>query len=101
MKNKVFFEMVEINIGREFIPALFANCRFKSTSIPDGYYKYDVRHDDEWLGIEVEIKEFIMVNHWGTILTLKKLTSNKDESIMLEEGAFNYLGEGIELEIEE
>ena len=50
-------------------PALFTSIRIKRDTVPDGLYTYDVRHDDECRGIPCEIAPFVMVNHWGTIIT--------------------------------
>lgn len=39
---------------------------------PNLYY-YDVRHDDDCIGIPSEVSKFVMVNHLGTIITKGEL----------------------------
>ena len=50
-------------------PVLFTPLRIKHDAVPEGLYKYEVRHDDECTGEIVEIAHGILVNHWGTILS--------------------------------
>lgn len=52
---------------------LFTPSRIKDETIPKGIYKYEVRHDDECLGIMCELSTRILVNHWGTILSNKPI----------------------------
>ena len=54
-------------------PALFTSNRLDRSTILDGLYAYDVRHDDDCQGIPCEIAKHIMVNHWGTILLAEPL----------------------------
>lgn len=58
-------------------PYLFTNLRVDRKSIPDGFHAYDVR-DDDCDGQFWEIQNFVMVNHWGTIIGLEpvKLDAN-------------------------
>jgi len=63
-------------------PALFTcGRRIDRNTIPCGYYAYDVRHDDDCQGYAVQLGKFVLVFHWGTLIT-------RDE-IMLTRG---YLG---------
>lgn len=39
----------------------------------EGYHYYDVRHDDECIGIACSVEPFVFVNHLGTIATDKPL----------------------------
>lgn len=50
-------------------PVLFTPLRIRNDAVPEGIYKYEVRHDDECTGEIVEITHGIFVNHWGTILS--------------------------------
>ena len=50
-------------------PVLFTPLRIKSDAVPEGIYKYEVRHDDECTGEIVQIAHGVFVNHWGTILS--------------------------------
>jgi hypothetical protein len=51
------------------MPALFTPIRINRDTVPTGYHLYEVRHDDECQGDAVQIASFIMVNHWGTLIT--------------------------------
>lgn len=68
-------------------------------------YLYEVRHDDDGKGEPCEIAESILVNHWGTIITNKPITLNKDFphlkpfKIIDSENDWNY--EGIYMNINE
>jgi len=62
--NKESYEQVSIFDK----PALFTSLRLDRDQLPEGVYKYDIRHSDE--GYDAcEVKDFIMVNHMGTIIT--------------------------------
>ncbi len=50
-------------------PVLFTPLRIKKDAVPEGLYRYDLRHDDECTGEIVEIAHNVLVNHWGTILS--------------------------------
>ena len=63
--NEEVFEVIEL-FGQYKV--LFTNSRIKRDSVPEGLYVYDIRHDDECQGIMCEIKPYILVNHWGTII---------------------------------
>lgn len=58
------YERVEV-FGKE---CLFTCGRIDRTTVPEGMYAYDVRHDDDCQGIPCEIKPYVLVNHWGTII---------------------------------
>lgn len=50
-------------------PMLFACFRIDRNSVPDGLYLYEVRHDDDQQGLPVQIADWVLVNHWGTLIT--------------------------------
>lgn len=62
---KQIFEKIEIN-NRE---ALFTNGRIDRSQVPQGYYAYDIRHDDDDDSEAATIEPNVMINHFGTILT--------------------------------
>ena len=78
----------EITIFNE--PALFTPLRIDPSTIPVGVYKYEIRHDDECQGIACEVAKRIMVNHWGSILTLRPLDLGDDGRICMEGDEINY-----------
>ena len=72
-------------------PALFTNIRLGRNTIPDCLYAYDVRHDDDCLGIPCEIAPYVLVNHWGTIILAKPLELPDDGRRYIdEENDWNY-----------
>jgi hypothetical protein len=50
-------------------PALFTPLRIDRSTVPHGYYLYEVRHDDDCSGDAVQIARNIYVNHWGSLIT--------------------------------
>lgn len=60
-------------------PMLFTSLRIDRTTVPKGLYLYEVRHDDDMRGDPVQIANWIMVNHWGTLISSEplKLTPSK------------------------
>lgn len=67
--NEVTFELITV----DDMPAIFTNSRVSNDSVPKGLFCYDIRHDDLCRGIVCEIKPFILVNHWGSIITKEKI----------------------------
>lgn len=63
-------------------PMLFSSCRIDRNTVPKGLYVYEVRHDDDQRGDPVQIANWIMVNHWGTLISSEplKLNSRKEEN---------------------
>lgn len=62
--DELYYEQVTVS-GHT---ALFTNERIKRDTVPDGWYLYEVRHDDECQGIPCEIAKGILVNFWGSLL---------------------------------
>ena len=71
------FEEVEI-LGK---PALFSSLRIDRSTLPKGLYLYEVRHDDDQRGDPVQIGKWIMVNHWGTLLSNRPIRLEKSPAI--------------------
>ena len=86
------YERFEI-LGRD---ALFTNLRIDRKSLPDGLYAYDLRDSDDCDGTPSELKSFVMVNHWGTVI-VKEPIDGADKGIVLDENDYNYLGEDMTL----
>ena len=63
--RKERFELVEA-LGH---PMLFTCLRVDRSTVPKGLYLYEVRNDDHQCGLPVEIGRWVMVNHWGTLLS--------------------------------
>ena len=49
--------------------ALVSSGRIQRESVPKGFYCYEVRHDDECMGIPCEISSHVLVNFWGTVIS--------------------------------
>lgn len=86
-------------------PVLFTCERIKRDTVPDGIYCYDIRHDDECQGIMVELKDFVLVNHWGTILSKKPFEPREyggkifssEQGIVIEDDDYNFVGDEMKL----
>lgn len=55
---------------------LFTNIRLNRDTIPKGLYCYDVR-DNDGDGSFAEIQPFVMVNHWGTLVSKEPIPLNQ------------------------
>ena len=75
--------------------ALFTNARLDRTTIPDGLYAYDMR--DECDGNINELKEFVLVNHWGTVL-VKEPIAGAGEGVQIKANDYNYLGDSMTID---
>ena len=64
---------------------------------------YDIRHDDECRGDMVELKDYVMVNHWGTVICKEPFgtqeydgtTFTTKEGLIIGDGDYNYISEDI------
>ena len=50
-------------------PAIYTDYRIEHTSVPQGFYLYEIRHSDEDWGIPCQLARNIAVNFYGTIIT--------------------------------
>lgn len=66
----------------------FSNLHIIRETLPLGRYAYDLRHDDEGLGIPCELSRIILVNHLGTIISTQPLLSLDDKCVYLEKDMF-------------
>lgn len=89
------YERVEV-LGKE---CLFTCLRIDRKTIPEGMYAYDVRHDDECQGDPCELKPYVLVNHWGTIICDEPIEmsdlveyGSNFACRFLEDGDFEYTG---------
>ena len=62
-------------------PMLFTCARVDRDTVPKGLYLYEVRHDDDQQGIPVQIANWIMVNHWGTLISNKPIRLEPSERV--------------------
>jgi hypothetical protein len=54
-------------------PMIFTCLCIDRSTVPEGLYMYEVRHDDDCQGDPVQIANCIMVNHWGTLISNKPI----------------------------
>ncbi len=82
-------------------PVLFT-CERLNRNLPiEGVNYYDIRHDDECRGDMAQLKDRVMVNHWGTVISKEKFEPREvgdkifttAEGIDMDESDYNYLGE--------
>ena len=73
-------------------PALFTNSRIVRSTVPDGFYCYDLRGSDRDPCKPVTIENIVAVNHAGAILAPKPITIPKAGYRRLG-GKLNFLGE--------
>lgn len=55
------------------IPSLFTETRVVRDFVPEGFYLYEVRCDDDGLGNPSQIGSCVIVNFLGTLLASEKL----------------------------
>ena len=85
--NNEVFEIVTID-GRE---ALFTNLRIDRETVPKGFYCYDIRETEGFSGVAASVEQYVLVNHWGSILT-KKSFPLKNGSYEIKADDIDYLG---------
>ena len=90
--DEEIFELVMV----DDIPAIFTNSRVSKDNVPKGLYCYDIRHDDSCQGIACEIKPFILVNHWGSIITKEEIPLENGSHYLTDD--LNYLGYSMSLD---
>lgn len=81
-------------------PMLFTNERLEYDDIPDGLHRYDIR-DGGMDGNMCELKDYVAVNHWGTVLSRDAVESkiidgqemNSQSGIVMTDDDYNYTGE--------
>ena len=61
---KEIYDRVEV-LGEK----MFFTCgRIDRSTVPVGLHVFEVRHDDDCMGIPCQIADWIWVNHWGTLI---------------------------------
>lgn len=85
------YELTDID-GR---PVLFTNMRLDRDTVPEGLFCYDVRDSDNLDGSMAEVKPFVLVNHWGTILSKEPFPLGEHGSYYPED--WGYLGQDMSL----
>lgn len=84
-------------------PVLFTCDRIDRTKVPDNLFCYDIRHDDDCRGDMAEVKDHVMINHWGTVICKEPFGTQEyngrifttKEGLIIDDGDYNYLNEDI------
>ena len=63
------YDLVEV-LGERM---LFTCSRIDRSTVPAELYVWEVRHDDDCMGIPCQIADWIWVNHWGTLISKKDI----------------------------
>ena len=75
------------------IPGLFSNGRISDEEVPDGMFRYDLRGSDYDPGDPVSVEHRVVVNHAGTVLTLRPLPVPDGGSLpFTEDKGMNFVG---------
>ena len=89
--NTQKYELAEIDHN----VVLFTNMRLDRDTVREGIFCYDVRDSDDLDGNMAEVKPFVLVNHWGTILSKEPFPMDESGSYYPED--WGYLGEDMSL----
>lgn len=71
-------------------PALFTECRIDRATVPEGVYRYELRHGDEDWGEPIELSRSLMVNFYGTVLTREPFQLPIDGWIPMENDSLSF-----------
>lgn len=88
------FEHIEIN-GK---PALFTNNRIAYTTVPQGFYPYELRGSDDDPGEPVSLEHRVGVNFAGTIITSEEMKFPKNKNYLPIKNKLNFLGDSMNLQ---
>lgn len=75
-------------------PALFTDFRIDRTTVPEGVYRYELRHGDENWGEPVELARSIFANYYGTVLTREPFQLPVDGWIPMENDSLSFQDSG-------
>ncbi len=95
--SKESFELITV-LGK---PALFSNIRIDKSTVPKGLFLYEIRHDDDGKGDPVQIAKGILVNHFGSIITHKKIGLPRDGYLDIDPAKDFSFTPGIGMDVEE
>ena len=85
--KKEKFELMEL-FGDTLV--IFTSIRISRELIPEGLYAYDLRHDDECTGDICEIKPFVLVNHWGTVISKVPIEMGEHGYRLMDDNDYSY-----------
>lgn len=68
----------------------FSDMRIDRSTVPKGRYQYEVADDDESQGNPSRVKQSVMVNFFGTLISDVPLFLGNDNVLWLQEGDFEW-----------
>ena len=86
------FDVVTVN----GTPYMFTNLRIARDSVPGDLYVYSVRGDDETTGGFANIKQHVVVNHWGDLIGKEPLLLDEMGTYWCEDDDGCGIGEYVE-----
>jgi hypothetical protein len=69
-------------------PSIFTPVRINRETVPEGYFVYDLRHNDEDWGEVATIEKNVLVNHYGTVITPFEIKLPPEGYLIMEQGDF-------------
>lgn len=78
-------------------PVLFTNARVDKATVPEGWYRYNIRGSDYDPGSFGTLEREVSVNHAGTILSPEEIPLSKGKDYRPIRGSQNFLGEDMTL----
>ena len=87
------FEHIEL-FGK---PVLFANARVDKTTVPNGWYRYNIRGSDQDPGRFGTLEREVAVDYAGTILSPEEIPFPEGQDYKPIDGSQNFLGEDMTL----
>lgn len=88
------FEHIEIN-GK---PALFTGNRIAYTTVPNGFYPYELRGSDNDPGEPTSLENRVGVNFCGTVITAEEMKFPKNKNYLPIKNKLNFLGDSMNLQ---
>lgn len=83
--REAVFERVELINKRGY----FTELRVDRDTVPNGFYVYDIRDDGD--GNICEVKDKVMVNHFGTVILTEEL-KEAEKGLQVDADDLNFLG---------
>lgn len=86
--NDIKYERIQL-FGEEM---LFVSERIECSSVPDSVYLYEVEYDEDNIGKPDAIKEHIICNFLGSIISKHKLEIPTDDYLLVSDSDWIYSG---------
>jgi hypothetical protein len=71
-------------------PAILTSVRIDRTTVPSGYYKYELCNDRLFRDDPIEIAQSVQFNHWGTIIMRDRIKLPPDGRLFVEQSALSF-----------